>query len=199
MLYRIARYLLAPIAWWGRLHVEGLDAVPERGAALVAANHDSHWDPLLIALALRDRREVRYLGKSDLWQKPLLGHVLDALRQIPIERGGSDADALDNAVGALRAGELVCIFPEGGLADGERQRARSGVGRLVEAVPEAKVLLCAVDGTTQYRMFPRRPRVTVRFFAPSAGQPRDDEEPKQVAKRLVDEVRVRVPPAPYKP
>ena len=53
MLYRFVAWLLVPLAWWGRLRVDGLDRVPEAGPLLVVPNHDSQMDPVLIALALQ--------------------------------------------------------------------------------------------------------------------------------------------------
>jgi 1-acyl-sn-glycerol-3-phosphate acyltransferase len=116
--------------------------------------------------------------------------------QIPIERGAGDRGALAKAIEALRAGEAVCVFPEGKLSLGERLPARSGVGWLASSCPRAPVVLCAVEGTTDFVRFPRRPRVSLSFFEPAGGQPGADEDPKQLATRLLEEIRERVPPAP---
>ena len=117
-------------------------------------------------------------------------------RQIPVERGSGDRQPLVHAVEALKAGDAVCVFPEGKLSEGQRLRARSGVGFLARDCPEAPVLLAAVEGTTDLVRFPRRPRVRVTFFEPAGGQPRGDELPTALAARLLDEVRQRVPPVP---
>jgi 1-acyl-sn-glycerol-3-phosphate acyltransferase len=196
ILYALVAWLLVPSAWWGRLKVAGADVVPKSGPVLLVPNHDSQWDPIVVALALRKRRQLRYLARANLWKIPGLGPILYAIGQIPIERGGGDSAALDEAAGTLREGEAICVFPEGKLSGGERLRARSGVGRLAEWCPGARVVLCAVDGTTDYVRFPRRPRVSVSFFEPATGQPRSDEEPGELAARLLDEIRERVPPAP---
>jgi 1-acyl-sn-glycerol-3-phosphate acyltransferase len=57
-------------------------------------------------------------------------------------------------------------------------------------------ILCAVQGTTDYVRFPKRPRVRVSFFEPDGGQPRKGEDPGELAARPLDEIRERVPPAP---
>jgi 1-acyl-sn-glycerol-3-phosphate acyltransferase len=163
---------------------------------LVVPNHDSQWDPVLIGLALHPRRQLRYLARASLWRIPGLGPILNALGQIKIRRGAGDAAALERAVEVLRSGEAICVFPEGGLSWGERPRARSGVGRLAQACPQAPVVLCAVRGTTDYARFPRRPRVSVEFLAPENGDPRPESTPAEVATRLLDQIRARVPPTP---
>jgi 1-acyl-sn-glycerol-3-phosphate acyltransferase len=196
MLYDAIVRLLRPVAWWGRLRTEGLELVPERGPLLVVPNHDSQWDPVLVGLALRPRRQLRFLARASLWRIPGLGPILHGLGQIPIRRAAGDAAALEQAVEALRTGEAVCVFPEGGLSWGERLRARSGVGRLARSCPGARVLLCAVQGTTEYARFPRRPRVRVAFFAPGEGDRRPHEGPAELAARLLEEIRARVPPTP---
>jgi 1-acyl-sn-glycerol-3-phosphate acyltransferase len=122
--------------------------------------------------------------------------LMNGMRQIPIERGARDETALSSAVEALEAGEAVCIFPEGKLSRGERLRARSGVGRLAGLCPDARVLLCAIEGTTDFVRFPKRPRVRLTVFEPETGQPREGEVPAELAARYLDELRRRVPPAP---
>jgi 1-acyl-sn-glycerol-3-phosphate acyltransferase len=196
LIYDLIAYLLRPLAWWGRLSTEGRELVPQRGAVLLVPNHDSQWDPVLIGIALHPRRRLRFLARASLWRIPGLGPILHALGQIPIRRGAGDAAALDRAVEELRSGEAVCVFPEGGLSWGERLRARSGVGRLAQACPEATIVLCTVRGTTDYARFPRRPVVSVQFFPPEDGEPRPGEAPAEVATRLLDQVRARVPPTP---
>jgi 1-acyl-sn-glycerol-3-phosphate acyltransferase len=196
LLYALITRLLLPAAWWGRLRVVGLERVPERGALLVVPNHDSQWDPLVLGIALRRRRMLRFLARASLWRIPGLAPIMNGLRQIPIERGAGDAAALGRAIAALEAGEAVCVFCEGRLSRGVRLPARSGVGRLAAACPEARVVLCAVEGATDYARFPRRPRVTLSFLEPASGQTRPGEDPGEMAARFLDELRALVPPAP---
>jgi len=196
MLYDLIAWLLRPAAWWGRVRVEGLDNVPMAGPLLVVPNHDSQWDPVVIGLSIRPRRRLRYLAQAELWRIPGVGLVLDSMRQIPIKRGAGDAAALDRTVHALKAGDAVAVFPEGRLSWGERVRARSGVGLLAGWVPDAGIVLCTIEGSTDYVRFPKRPRVTVRFFPPADGPSRPGEEPTAFAARLLQELRDRVPASP---
>jgi 1-acyl-sn-glycerol-3-phosphate acyltransferase len=194
--YDFIAALMRPSAWWGRMKVTGLEVLPGEGPLLVVPNHDSQWDPILIGLAAKRRRKLRYLARASLWRIPGMAPIMNGLRQIPVRRGTGDAAAIENAVEALRSGDAVCVFPEGGLSWGERKRARSGVGRLAQSCPGAQAVCCAISGATGYARFPRRPRVEVTFFEPESGQPRPGEEPRELAARLLAEVRERVPPAP---
>src|SRR3954464_14507995 len=102
-----------PVARWGRMQVEGLEAVPEQGPLLILGNHDSHWDPIMVGIAAYQRRQIRALAKSELWDVRGLGPVLDGMGQIPIQRGKGDKDALAKAIEALRSGVCIGVFPEG--------------------------------------------------------------------------------------
>ncbi len=195
MAYRLLAFLLSPLGWWGRLRVAGIELVPERGALLIVPNHDSQMDPILIALALRKHRPLRFLARADLWRNRVLGWVLHAINQIPIERGAGDAGALGEAIETLRRGDAICIFPEGKLSRGEALRARTGVSRLAAACPEARVVLCTVAGTTDFVRFPRRPRCAVEFLA-TAALPSPADESQGFAAALLNELRERVPPQP---
>jgi 1-acyl-sn-glycerol-3-phosphate acyltransferase len=193
--YGVAMTLNRPVAAWGGLQVEGLDAVPESGPLLILGNHDSHWDPIMVGIAARKRRQIRALAKSDLWKVRGLAPILNGMGQIPIERGKGDKQALGRAIEALRAGICIGVFPEGTRSRGEVLRARSGVGRLALEVPEAHITLVAIEGTSDLTGFPRRPKLRVTFFNPAGGQPRPDEDPGELSARLLAEIRAKVAPS----
>lgn len=194
-MYRIAMAASRPaVAAWGRLEVEGLEVLPVEGPVLVVGNHDSHWDPVAVGVAAIRRRQIKALAKSTLWDVRGLAPVLDGMGQIPIERGAGDAGALSRAIEELRAGACIGVFPEGTRSRGEVLRPRSGVGRLALEVPEAKLVCVAIEGTSEMTGFPRRPRIRIRFFEPASGQARADEQPREIAARLVAEIREHVAP-----
>ena len=185
---------LAPwTRWWGRMDVEGLEALPRSGPVLLAGNHDSNMDPVAVGVAARHHRQVRALAKSSLWDVKPLAPILDAMGQIPIERGTGDRGALDRAIEALRAGACIGVFPEGTRSLGRELRARSGIGHLAAAVPETRIVLVQISGTTDFVRFPKRPRVSVRFSLPTEGDYRLGEDHGAFAARLLEQVRVGVP------
>ncbi len=196
MLYDVLVSLARPLGWWGRMRVDGLEHLPAEGPVLLAPNHDSQMDPVLISLAALPRRMLRYLAGDDLWRIPLVGAVLDGMGQIPITRGRGDRRALERAVDALGSGDAVTVFPEGRLSWGQRLRARSGLGLLAGWAPEAKVVLCAITGSTDFVRFPTRPRFTVSFFPPATGGIRPGEEPAAFSARMLQELRARAPVTP---
>jgi 1-acyl-sn-glycerol-3-phosphate acyltransferase len=194
--YRAALGLCVPIVrLWGRLEVEGLEHVPAEGPLVIAGNHDSYWDPVVIGIAAIKRRQIRALAKSSLWKVKGMDRVLSGMGQIPIVRGTGDADALDRAIAELRDGACIGIFPEGTRSLGRTLRPRSGLGRLVAAVPEAVVVPVAVEGSTDIPRFPKRPRLRVRFLPPADGL-HDGETPAGFAARIVADVRALAPISP---
>jgi 1-acyl-sn-glycerol-3-phosphate acyltransferase len=193
--YRIAMAVCYPLVrLWGRLQVEGLEVLPRGGPTLIIANHDSQTDPLAVGVAARKRRQIRALAKTQLWDKPGLGWVLDGMGQIPIERAAGDAQALVNAIDALRGGACIGVFPEGTISVGRKLRARSGIGRLALEVPEARLVCAMVQGCPDIARFPKRPRIRVRFFEPASGQTDPSESPAGLSQRLLDEIRAIAPP-----
>src|ERR1700722_13026204 len=192
--YLTAMRLCSPILrGWARLEVSGLDCMPAQGPVLLAGNHDSFWDPIAVGVAALGRRQVRALAKSSLWKVKGLSAILNGMGQIPIERGKSDSAALQRAVGELRDGACIGIFPEGTRSLGRQLRARGGIGRLAQAVPEASIVCCAILGTTDMSRFPKRPEVKLHFFPPSGGGLRSGETAGERGARPLDEIRAHAP------
>ena len=182
------------VVWWGRLHVTGLELLPLEGPLLLVGDHDSYWDTVATGIAGMPRRQIRALSKSTMWNNKLLGAVLTGMGQIPIERGSGDAGALDRAIEELRNGACIGIYPEGTRSLGRALRARSGIGYLAQAVPEARIIGVACNGTAAIPRFPRaRPRVRVDFFEferPAIGP---GESPQEYSTRLLAQIRQRAP------
>jgi 1-acyl-sn-glycerol-3-phosphate acyltransferase len=91
------------------------EKIPATGGCLVVLNHISHVDPLIAAHIMWDHGRIpRYLAKSGLFKNKALGGYLKSAGMIPVERLSKNAvGAFDAAVAAVRAGELVVVYPEG--------------------------------------------------------------------------------------
>jgi 1-acyl-sn-glycerol-3-phosphate acyltransferase len=190
--------LVVAVAWpvvrlWGRLEIVGAEWLPASGAVVVMANHDSAWDPVVVAVAANRRRQVRALAKSSLWRFRPVAWVLDHMGQIPIERGRADLAALSAAVDVLKQGGCVGVFPEGTVSRGAPIKPLSGAGRLALSVPEVQVVCAAISGAVDIVRFPKRPRIRVEFFEPPGGQPQPGESAIALTKRSMGEVRHRAP------
>ena len=140
LVYPVAKAVFLPPLRFGlRWTIEGAANIPSTGPVILASNHVSYLDPLTLAyVADRRHRRIRFLAKSELFDKRGLGSLLRAARQIPVRRGTTDAStALAAAVDALARGECVAVFPEGTISlDLEPMRGKSGTARLAR---EAKV------------------------------------------------------------
>lgn len=149
--YILARAILLPwLANSFKSHIEGVDHIPRRGPVIVAVNHISLFDPLIVAYAIdRYGRHPRFFAKASLFSVPLVGPVLRSARQIKVERGTRTAVAsLDHAVEAIERGEVVVIFPEGTVPLDEEitpLEPKTGVARLALATG-AEVIPCATWG-----------------------------------------------------
>ena len=122
---------------WFRWRFEGIEVIPATGAALIACNHASYLDPLVNAYAVvRAHRRPRFLAKADLFRASGIRWAMRGTCQIPIARGTGDQSPLRNAEAALRAGEVVVIYPEGTVtarADGLPMEGKTGTVRLALA------------------------------------------------------------------
>jgi len=124
-----------PIRFGFRRRITGLEHIPERGPVLLASNHISLFDPIVVAHIgdLRGRR-VRFLAMAELFSKPFSRWFLTTLGHIPVERGSQHARAsLATAQARLAAGECIGIFPEGGISrDLEPRPGQTGTARLAQ-------------------------------------------------------------------
>ena len=121
-----------------RLRKVGLANIPDEGPALITCNHVSFVDALVIAAACP--RPIRFVMDHKIFKVPVLSFVFRTGRAIPIAPAKEDPalleKAYDDVAAALKAGELVAIFPEGRITDtGEMYPFRGGVRRIVERTP----------------------------------------------------------------
>jgi 1-acyl-sn-glycerol-3-phosphate acyltransferase len=169
-----------------RVRVDGLENIPEEGPALLVCNHVSFMDPLLLMANLR--RPARFVMYYKIFNIPVLRFVFRTAKAIPIAGQKEDPVVLQHAYeevdAALAAGELVCIFPEGGLTrDGDIAPFRPGVARILEhrPVPVVPLALRGLWGSVWSRRdsmlhrarLPRRFRARVELVAGAPMAPAD--------------------------
>ncbi|NLL47952.1 MAG: 1-acyl-sn-glycerol-3-phosphate acyltransferase [Firmicutes bacterium] len=95
---------------WG-LDVEGAENIPETSGAIIAGNHTSFLDPVLLAVAIK--RPIHFMGKAELFQHPFLKWLFSSLNAFPVKRGQTDRQAIRTSQERVSEGHLLGIFPEG--------------------------------------------------------------------------------------
>ena len=132
---------------WFRIRVEGGDNVPGEGPVILASNHRSNMDPVLLASALQ--RPVAFMAKAELFVGPL-GWIMRWIGQFPVRRGGIDREALRRTDAVLARGSMLGLFPEGTRGDGGFAAVHPGLAYIVVR-QRCPVLPVAIFGTERVR------------------------------------------------
>ncbi|MCC7423445.1 MAG: 1-acyl-sn-glycerol-3-phosphate acyltransferase [Planctomycetaceae bacterium] len=98
-----------------RYRVRGLEHIPAAGGGLILVNHQSFLDPLLVGLPLS--RPISFVARDNLFHIPVIGWILRKTYVMPINREAASTASIREAVGRIRHGFLVGIFPEGTRSD----------------------------------------------------------------------------------
>ena len=136
--YGFAIELLWPVLMAvARWDFRGGRHVPREGGVLLAVNHLSHVDPIvLVAYCMAQGRVPRFLAMAELWDMKIVGSPLRGGRHIPVDRKASGIEAYRAAVEGVKRGECIVVYPEGGFpahSDGWPQKAHTGVARMALA------------------------------------------------------------------
>ncbi|MEV0095445.1 lysophospholipid acyltransferase family protein [Streptomyces sp. NPDC050738] len=200
MFYYVLKYIfLGPLLRvLFRPRIEGLEHIPEDGAAIVAGNHLSFSDHFLMPVVLK--RRITFLAKQEYFTGPgvrgrLTAAFFRSAGQIPVDRSGKEAGqaAVREGLGVLGKGELLGIYPEGTRShDGRLYKGKVGVA-VMAIRGQVPVVPCAMVGTFEIqppgRKLPKIKRVTIRFgepleFARYAGM----ENEKAALRAVTDEI-----------
>jgi putative phosphoserine phosphatase / 1-acylglycerol-3-phosphate O-acyltransferase len=161
--YHLLRPFVRPESFpYARFTVNGIEHIPAEGPVLLVSNHRSYFDVAALALvAARLRRPVRFMGKQELFDAPVVGQLARALGGIPVDRDSAPGESMARATAALAAGEAVFVLPQGTIPRGEAffdpvLRGKTGAARL-SAATGAPVVPIGVWGTE--RVWPRSSKV----------------------------------------
>ncbi|MGH4034980.1 lysophospholipid acyltransferase family protein [Actinomycetota bacterium Odt1-20B] len=177
MFYYVLKYvILGPLLrLMFRPRIEGLEHIPESGAAIIAGNHLSFSDHFLMPAIIK--RRITFLAKAEYFTGPgikgrLTAGFFRSAGQIPVERSGKEAGqaAIREGLGVLSRGELLGIYPEGTRShDGRLYKGKVGVAAMALRA-QVPVIPCAMIGTFEAQppgqVVPNFRRVTIRFGAP---------------------------------
>ncbi len=134
------------VIWvYAETEMEGVERIPEKGSVLIVANHRSLADPPLIALSTK--RPIYFMGKSELFSAPLAAWILRNILVFPVNPRSADRKAIRHAESLLRAGEAVCMFPEGQLTETGEMQDMSGGAVMISLHTQAPILPIGLIGT----------------------------------------------------
>jgi putative phosphoserine phosphatase / 1-acylglycerol-3-phosphate O-acyltransferase len=202
LLLTLARPEFFPYA---RFDIDGIHHLPADGPVLVCANHRSYFDVAAMAVMFaRAGRPVRFLGKKEVFDAPIIGALASALGGIRVDRGTGSDVPLDAARAALDAGEVVAIMPQGTIPRGRAffdpdLQGRWGAARLA-AQANVPVVPVGLWGTE--RVWPRSSRVPQvwNVMAPPTvrvrvGEPirLDSDDPDTDTRRLMTAIKGLLP------
>ncbi len=128
--YRASHAVLAPLirGIW-RVHSTGTHHVPDSGRAILASNHLSFMDHLLVGAVVN--RPIYFISKAEHFHNPVKRFLFDQWNVIPLQRGEGDKEAFHKSIQVLEQGNIFCIYPEGTRShDGRLYKGHTGVARL---------------------------------------------------------------------
>ncbi len=178
-----------------RVEKKGLQNIPEEGACVLVCNHVSFVDALVIGGCIS--RPVRFVMDHRIFKIPVLNFVFRTAGTIPIAPAKEDPVMLEKAYDRideyLKAGEVVCIFPEGRITDnGELYPFKKGISRILERspVPVVPMALCGLWGSFFSRWggvamrYPRGVFSSIALVIDSAVAPQE-AGPEQLQARVI--------------
>lgn len=142
-----------------RIKQTGKNNIPKTGGVILAINHKSVFDPIVIGVT--SPRRLNFMAKAELFKNKIFGGLIKRLGAFPVHRGSGDVAALKTAFKILDEGGTMLIFPEGGrVKKGERRKAKTGVAMIAhkKCVPVVPVF---IDGDYKWMR-----KITVTYGEP---------------------------------
>jgi len=188
----VARGMIGSMRW--DVIVDGAENIPREGPAVIATNHIGYLDFVFSGYAARhQKRLVRFLAKKEIFDKKGAGWLMRKMKHIPVDRFGAPNESFQAAVAALRAGEIVGMFPEATISPSFAPRpGKSGAVRMAQE-SGAPLIPAAVWGThrilTKWRPknFQRKVAIMV-----NVGKPLDldaSHDPDEATDRLMARIK----------
>ena len=195
----VPEFLMRLIVWFlvstiYRIKPKGIENIPHEGPALLTCNHVSFIDPMILGGFIR--RPVRFVTYYKIYNIPVMHWIFRAAKAIPIAGYKEDPEMYERAFKevkkALDEGDLVCIFPEGGLTpDGTIQDFKGGLERIIEETPvpvipmALKNLWGSMFSRKNKNILSRRPRKFMAKIDLNVGKP---IAPEKVNRQILQEI-----------
>ncbi len=200
----VPEFLMRLIVWFlistiYRVKPKGMENIPHDGSALLTCNHVSFIDPLILGGFIR--RPVRFVMYYKIYNIPVLKWIFKAAKAIPIAGYKEDQKMYEQAFAtvkqALQEGDLVCIFPEGGLTpDGSLQEFKSGLERIVKETPVPVIPMAlnnlwgSIFSRRDKNILDRRPRKFLAKIDLTAGKAiKPEDANREMLYKIVSELK----------
>ncbi len=192
VLYSVGRVVCTPIfKLLYRYKPINNHTIPQKGGYIVACNHLSYSDPVLLGLC--QKRRLFFMAKSELFSNKFFGALIRALGAFPVERGAGDGKAIKTGEDLIKDGELMTIFIEGGRTKtGELMRPRSGCALVAQQMQVPVIPACITIVGNPKRVFSKR---VIHFgnplspqelgLSPDGGR----RELKTASNKIMDEIK----------
>ena len=156
VLYRVGQAVCRPIMKvFYRYKFINNNSIPHEGAYIIASNHMSFSDPVLLGLG--QRRRLFFMAKQELFKNKFFAGLIRALGAFPVERGAGDGIAIKTGEDLIKEGNVMTIFIEGGRTKtGEFMRPRSGCALVAQQMQVPVIPACiTITGNPKYRFAKR--------------------------------------------
>lgn len=156
VLYRVGKAVCRPIMKvFYRYKFINNNSIPHEGAYIIASNHMSFSDPVLLGLG--QRRRLFFMAKQELFKNKFFGGLIRALGAFPVERGAGDGKAIKTGEDLIKEGNVMTIFIEGGRTKtGEFMRPRSGCALVAQQIQVPVIPACiTITGNPKHRFAKR--------------------------------------------
>jgi 1-acyl-sn-glycerol-3-phosphate acyltransferase len=169
-------------------HVEGIEKVPAKGAAILMINHINFIDPFVVLHVLP--RNIVPMAKIEVYTYPIVGIFPRIYGVIPVQREEIDRRAVQGALDVLRAGEIILVAPEATRGP-QLRRGKEGIAYLASRA-NVPIVPVAIDGTLgfpSFRLLPRwrEPGANVRFGNPFCFKSTGQRAGKEMLRLMTDE------------
>ena len=156
VLYRVGHAVCRPIMKvFYRYKFINNNSIPHEGAYIIASNHMSFSDPVLLGLG--QRRRLFFMAKQELFKNKFFAGLIRALGAFPVERGAGDGKAIKTGEDLIKEGNVMTIFIEGGRTKtGEFMRPRSGCALVAQQMQVPVIPACiTITGNPKHRFAKR--------------------------------------------
>ncbi len=143
-----------------RIKVTGEENIPKTGGVIIASNHRSNWDPVILGAVTK--RGLRSMAKAELFKYKIGAWFFKMLGAFPVERGKGDIGAIKNSLKVLASGEALLIFPEGTRTTDEKSKGAKTGAIMIASHASVPIVPVYISGSFKWLG-----KITVNFGAPS--------------------------------